>query len=92
MYPTDEIFEEVFNFTETDSPIVHFESLGYEGANFIEMTGSVIINILLAVITAIMVRLANYIALKLKKFKFIRVLGSKLKLENTIGAILMIYL
>ena len=92
MYPTDEIFDSVFDFTETQSPIVHFETLGYEGSNFIEMTGSVLINILIAVVTAILVRFVNYSALKLKKYKLMRLLGAKLKLENTIGAILMIYL
>ena len=92
MYPTDEIFEEVFDFSETESPIDHFETLGYEGSNFIQMTGSVLINILIAAFTAIVVRIANYVALKLRAFKYMRILGSKLKFENTIGAILMIYL
>ena len=27
MYPTDEIFESMFDFSETDSPIEHFETL-----------------------------------------------------------------
>lgn len=49
MYPTDIIFEEIFNFTETESPNEHFETLGYEGHNFIDMTGSVLINITLAI-------------------------------------------
>ena len=50
MYPTDEIFEEIFDFSATESPIKHFETLGYEGSNFIEMTGSVLINISIAII------------------------------------------
>jgi hypothetical protein len=63
MYPTDEIFEKVFDFSETTSPIEHFETLGYEGYNFIEMTGSVLINISIAILTAIAVRLLNRVAI-----------------------------
>ena len=41
MYPTDLIYPVVFNFTDTDSPIEHFEELGYEGANYVDMSGSI---------------------------------------------------
>ena len=48
MYPTDEIYEEYFNFTESESPIDQLEDLGYEGANFMSLTGSLLINLGLA--------------------------------------------
>ena len=44
MYPTDEIYEKVFEFTESKSPVDQFEDLGYEGANFLSLTGSLLIN------------------------------------------------
>jgi hypothetical protein len=49
MYPTDLIFGSVFNFTESESPYEHFEFLGYEGHNFVELSGSAIINLGLAI-------------------------------------------
>jgi hypothetical protein len=93
MYPTDEIFEEMFDFSETDSPIEHFETLGYEGSNFIEMTGSVLINIIIAIVTAIFVNLLSFIIFNCCiENRRARYVGAKLKGGNTIGAILMIYL
>ena len=92
MYPTDEIFKKIFDFSWTKSPIEHFETLGYEGSNFIEMTGSVLINISLAIFTAIVVRLLNKLAILLINYRTMRSFGSKLKIGNAIGAILMIYL
>ena len=78
MYPTDEIFEELFDFSETSSPIEHFETLGYEGSNFIEMTGSVLINISLAITTALILRIVNFLAIKCVKYRFMRKIGSNL--------------
>ena len=49
MYPTDEIYEAVFNFEDEDSPYEQFEFLGYEGAVFINISGSIIINLLLPI-------------------------------------------
>ena len=54
MYPTDIIFPLIFNFTEKEAPIEHFEVLGYEGANFVPLTGSAFINIGIAVLSALM--------------------------------------
>ena len=69
MYPTDTIFPLFFNFTEKDSPIEHFEVLGYEGGNFVSLTGSAFINIGLAVLSAIMVHFVQFICRKLYKYK-----------------------
>lgn len=78
MYPTDIIFPLFFNFTEKDSPIEHFEVLGYEGSNFVPLTGSAFINIGLGVITAILVSFIQYICRKLYKFERARNIGAKL--------------
>ena len=67
MYPTDEIYEGTFNFTEKPSPIEHFEILGYEGANFITMTGSVFINILLPLVTYLVKLMILKITYRFKK-------------------------
>ena len=78
MYPTDIIFHLFFNFTEKDSPIEHFEVLGYEGSNFVPLTGSAFINIGLGVTTAILVSFIQYICRKLYKFERARIIGAKL--------------
>lgn len=78
MYPTDIIFPLFFNFTEKNSPIEHFEVLGYEGSNFVPLTGSAFINIGIGVIVAILVGFVQYICRKLFKFERARVIGAKL--------------
>ena len=52
MYPTDDIYE-YLNLTESESPIEQFEDLGYEGANFFTLTGSLLINIILPILAAL---------------------------------------
>jgi hypothetical protein len=78
MYPTDEIYEATFNFTEKDSKIEHFEQLGYEGANFVLMTGSVLINILIPVLANAFKLLVLKITYKCKYRKCSRKIGSKI--------------
>ena len=53
MYPTDEIYGAIFNFTESESPIDQFEDLGYEGANYLSLTGSLLINLMLLILIVI---------------------------------------
>ena len=38
MYPTDEIYPLFFDFSESECVNEQFEDLGYEGANFVELT------------------------------------------------------
>ena len=92
MYPTDEIFPLVFDFTEKDSPIEHFETLGYENANFINMSGSLTINLLISISLSIFLKLLDMICVKLYKYKYARQLGSSIKQSNVLGAIVVIYL
>lgn len=63
-YPTDDIYEVIFNFTETDSPIKRFEILGFEGSNFICLTGSVLINAITALISAFFIYFLQRCAMK----------------------------
>ena len=46
----DNINDFVFNFTETDSITDNFERLGLEGTNFIVLSGSLIVNVLILLI------------------------------------------
>ena len=78
MYPTDVLYEYLFNFTESESPIEYFEELGYEGANFVELTGSLIINIILGIIYGIVQSVLFYLAKKLYMYEFVREQGLKL--------------
>ena len=91
MYPTDLLFG-VFDFTEKDSPIEHFEVLGYEGANFIPITGSAIINIVLFVLIHVARETARYACRKLYKCECARRLGIKLESASLHSAILNFYL
>jgi hypothetical protein len=82
MYPTDDIYEAMFNFSEKDPPIPHFEILGYEGASFILMTGSVLINILLPLMTALVYHLLRKVTSKYMHIKFMRKIAVSLSGTN----------
>ena len=75
MYPSDIIYGLLFNFTEKESPFEHFEVLGYEGSNFIPLTGSAFINIAIAVFFIIIVLVGNYVCVKFYRYQFARWLG-----------------
>ena len=91
-YPTDEIYEGIFNFTQKDSAIQYFEILGYEGANFITLTGSVLINILIPLCTFA----AHFLLLKLtyrfKEVSCMRKIGSKIQKISIPAAILPLFI
>jgi hypothetical protein len=82
MYPTDEIYEALFNFSDKDPPIAHFEILGYEGANFITMTGSVLINIMIPAVTGLVYYVLRKLSYKYSHIKFWRKIGVKLSGTN----------
>ena len=92
MYPSDEIFGLIFEFTEKDSPIEHFETLGYEGANFVLMSGSLLINIGISVSLSIFLRIADFVCKKFYMYRIARKQGSRIKHSSAIGAILTLYL
>ena len=92
MYPTDEIYPVIFNFTGTDSPIEHFEELGYEGANYIEMSGSLLINIFIAVSASVFMKLLEKACIKLYTNQKARIIGSKIENSNFLTALLMAHM
>ena len=65
MYPTDEIYPLFFDFSESESVNEQFEDLGYEGANFVELTGSLLINIIFIILSRTLLFTLNKI---IKKF------------------------
>ena len=75
MYPTDEIYGQIFNFTSKPTAIEHFEILGYDGSNFVTMTGSVLINILIPIITYLMNSVILKLTYKFKRYKCSRQIG-----------------
>ena len=91
MYPTDLLFG-VFDLTEKDSPIEHFEVLGYEGANFIPITGSAIVNIALLVLIHAGRETARCACRRLYKYECARRLGVKLESVSLHSAVLNFYL
>ena len=78
IYPTDDIYEYVFDFTETESPIKRFEVLGFEGANFVCVSGSVLINAVLSVFSALLINFLQYFTKKYYKVAAVRKLGMML--------------
>jgi hypothetical protein len=82
----------MFNFTEKESPIEHFETLGYEGANFVSMTGSLLINITISVFLSIFLKLLDFCLKQCYQYKFARKFGSKIQHSNALGAIITLYL
>jgi hypothetical protein len=78
MYPTDVINPLFFNFSESQSVNEQFEELGYEGTNFIELTGSLLYNLLLIFLTMVVAYIANQaIRTFLSKYQFARKLAIK---------------
>jgi len=78
-YPTDEIYEGIFNFTAKDSPNKYFEILGYEGANFVTMTGSVLINLTIPLVTYLVNLTILKMTYRFKRYKCMRKLGIFIK-------------
>ena len=82
----------MFNFTEKDSANEYFEILGYQGANFITMSGSVLINILIPLVTYVL----QYILLKLtyrfKEVSCMRKLGCKIQQISISSAIIPLFI
>jgi hypothetical protein len=75
MYPTDLIYPLVFSFTATNTIIPRFDELGFSGTNFIELTGSTLINIIIAIILLFTFFIFKAIAFKFYKYKIVRHLG-----------------
>ena len=71
VYPTDEIYG-VLNLTESESEFDHFEDLGYEGANYLFLSGSLLINVLLALLFYFCNHTQKYFARKLYRFEIVR--------------------
>ena len=78
MYPTEDIFEEYFNFTEKDPINDRYEIMGYDASNFVPLSGSLVINIIVMVGTVIAVKGFEYLLKKTYRFKCARLLGTKI--------------
>ena len=72
VWPTDEIYEAIFNFTESDSFKDSFEILGYENSNFILLIGSTPINMIIVLIFALLAYIFNTIGRLYHKVDIIR--------------------
>jgi hypothetical protein len=92
MYPTDQIYEAVFDFSESISPIELFEDLEYEGANFLALTGSLLISLALTSLIVIYKTLSLFCSKKLYMYNFMREHGARTQNSNHLKLILDIYL
>lgn len=77
VWPTDEIYEKIFDFSETEPYKDSYEILGYEHANFMGLIGSTPINILILLLSSIIIAILTKIALKHHKKAIVRSLASK---------------
>jgi hypothetical protein len=77
----DNINEFIFNFTETDSINDNFERLGLEGTNYIVLTGSLIINIILLISSGLGMKLIQKNCVYFHKYKFARYIGMNIVIE-----------
>ena len=75
MYPTDQIYGAIFNFKDVDSPVEHFEFLGYEGVIFITLSGSIIINLLITLFIWAIIQLTVCLVKKYPQSKSLRSIG-----------------
>ena len=79
MYPTEEIYEEYFNFTDKDPINDDYELLGYDSSNFIPLSGSLVINFVVIAVTAASLLLIDKLLLFGYKFYYFRQLAIRLR-------------
>ena len=92
MYPTDQMYEAIFNFKDKDSPVEHFEFLGYEGVIFISLTGSIIINLLTPLILWTFQRFMACLARKFMNVKLFKTIGVYYGHTNLLKTVRAIYM
>ena len=81
MYPMDNINDFVFNFTETDSITDNFDRLGLEGTNFIVLSGSLIVNVLILLIYVYGMKVLHKICKHFHKYWLARYIGMNFVIE-----------
>ena len=95
MYPMEEINEAVFNFSKTDAlvsvtmdhvEVENFDALGLEGLNFIELSGSLIINFMLLTVIGSFDKLIQKVCVYFYKNKWARYIGMKTNLDLDVVA------
>ena len=78
MYPTEDIYEEYFNFTEKDALNDRYEIMGYDSSNYIPLTGSLMINIVIMVGSVLAIKSLEKGFIWTYRFKYSRILGTKI--------------
>ena len=68
----------IFNFSPTEAISHFFKEFGYEETNFIGLTGGLLINLLIAVITFMLIKLLTMIAIQFKDHRTCRKVGMRL--------------
>jgi hypothetical protein len=84
MYPMDNINDLIFNFTETDSINDNIERLGLEGTNFVVLTGSLFINMLILITSVYGMKLLSKICVYFYKYKVARYIGLNIRIETEV--------
>ena len=91
MYPTETMYENIGNFTEYGTISKWHEKLGYDISNFLPLTGSLSINIVILVLTWLLMLMLIYITLLCRRFQLMRKIGVKLENQNIIMATMRLF-
>jgi hypothetical protein len=79
VYPTDEIYEAIFSFNETESWTDLFDMMGYSGSNFIDLSGSLLITLVIILLNTILRMLVQICLRKCYRRKWARRIGSRIQ-------------
>jgi hypothetical protein len=93
VWPTDEIYEAIFNFTESDSFKDSFEILGYENANFMLLIGSTPINMIIVILYAVIALVLIKFGIRYHEIDLIRTVAANFFYNiNFVEAIFRVFL
>mgnify|MGYP006907142926 CR=1 FL=1 len=84
MYPMDEVNSVLFNFTETESISDNFERLGLEGTNFVVLSGSLIVNMIILIVSVYGMKLVLKICKRFHQYKIARYIGMNIVIETEV--------
>jgi hypothetical protein len=93
MYPTDTIYESIFYFTETEAMNESFDLLGYSSLNFISLSGSLLINLIIGIVKSLLLVCIQKICVAYYENKLAEKIGKNLlSFENIKSTLLRLFI
>ena len=87
----EDFYPMLLNFTQHETPIEQFERLNYVGVNFIELSGSLLINLIFSSIFLGLLHLLNKKARKHYRINWLRKLASLIPLGLLDSALMVLF-